>query len=115
MVEYNYLFTPQKETCSDTITKKIEDGRELKIVVFVCKGKMHLECFKNKKKIEEGDYINSFDLLKKYINKADGTNGIQPVKVYEYYQPLRSGTWFFYDLKGKFLYKKIYNTGVLQK
>lgn len=115
MDEYDYSFTPQQETWPDTIIKKIEDGRELKIVLFDCKGKMHLECFKNKKKIEEGDYVNSLDLLKKYINTVDGTNGIQNVKVYEYYQPLRSGTWFFYDLKGKLFYKKIYKSGVLQK
>ena len=115
MAEYDYSFTPQQTGCLDTFTKKVEDGRELKIVLFDCRGRMHLECFKNNKKIEEGDYINSLDILRKYITRVDGINGIQNIKVKEYYQPLRSGTWFFYDLKGKLLHKKIYKDGVLQK
>ena len=113
--EYDYSFTPQKEGCIDTLTKTTEDGRELRITLFDCRGKMHLQCFKNKVKIEEGDYINSLDLLKKYINRIDGIKGNQTIKVYEFYQPLRSGTWVFYDKKGKLLRKEIYKDGVIQK
>ena len=113
--EYDYFFTPQKAECYDTLTKKIEDDKELKITLFDCKGKMHLECFKNNKKIEEGDYVNSLDLLKRYINRLDGIKGTKTIKVYEFYQPLRSGTWFFYDKKGNILRKEIYKEGVVQK
>ena len=113
--EYDYSFTPQKNDCIDTLVKMTNDGRELKIILFDCKGKMHLECFKNRKKIEEGDYSNSLDLLKKYINTIDGITGVQRVKVYEFYQPLRLGVWSFYDGNGKLLRKEVYKEGVKQK
>lgn len=113
--EYGYVFTPQKELCLDTLVKITEDGKELKITLFDCRGKMHLQCFKNKVKVEEGDYVNSLDLLKKYINRIDGIKGGQAIRVYEFYQPLRSGTWFFYDKRGKLLRKENYKQGVIQK
>lgn len=112
--EYNYSFTPQKEGCVDTLSKKLEDGRELKIFLFDCKGKMHIECYKNKNKIEEGDYISSLDLLKKYITTVNGISGGEKIGVYEFYEPLRSGSWIFYDNKGKLLFKKIYKEGIVQ-
>ncbi len=113
--EYDFSFTPQKEGCIDTLVKTTEDGKVLKITLFDCRGKMHLECFKNKHKIEEGDYINSLDLLKKYINRIDGTKGRQTIQVYEFYQPLRSGTWLFYDKGGKIVRREKYKDGIIQK
>lgn len=112
--EYNYVFTPQKIGCLDTLVEKLEDGRRLKIFLFDCMGKMHIECYKGKSKVEEGNYTGSLDLLKKYIFLTNGHTGKTHVKVSEYYQPLRSGDWFFYDIKGLLLTKKNYKQGVLQ-
>jgi len=112
--EYEYSFTPQKIGCIDTLLDKLEDGRHLKIFLFECMGKMHIECYKDNRKIEEGDYINSLDLLKKYSYGVNGITGKKRIKVREYYQPLRSGDWLFYDSKGRLLYKKVYVEGVLQ-
>ncbi len=112
--EYNYYFTPQKNGCVDTILKKLEDGRVLKIFLFECMGKMRIECFRANIKIEEGDYINSLDLLKKYSYGINGVTGKKMIRVREYYQPLRSGVWFFYNNKGQLEFKKYYEKGVLQ-
>jgi len=112
--EYEYVFTPQKIGCIDTLTDKLEDGRQLKILLFDCKGKMHVECYKGNQKIEEGDYINSLDLLKKYTTGVNGITGKRRISVREYYQPLRSGNWLFYNSKGQLLYKRVYKEGILQ-
>ena len=29
--EYDFTFTPQKKRCNDTLTREIEDGKELKV------------------------------------------------------------------------------------
>ena len=110
--EYNYTFTPQK-ICIDTLSAKLDDGRELKIFLSECEGKMHIICFKRNKKVEEGDYISSLDLLKKYIFVSNGRSGKTSIKVKEYYQPLRSGVWQFYNQRGVEVTKKIYERGVL--
>ena len=112
--EYNYVFTPQKVGCLDTLVEKLEDGRQLKIFLFDCAGKMRIECYKGKSKVEEGNYTGSLDLLKKYIFVTNGHTGKTHIKVSEYYQPLRSGDWLFYDMKGRLLNKKAYKEGVLQ-
>jgi hypothetical protein len=112
--EYDFTFTPQKKRCNDTLTREIEDGKELKITLFDCEGKMHLEYFEDNIKVAEGDYINSLALLKKYISRIDGINGNESIKVYEYYQPLRSGRWHFYDKTGNLLRTDVYQDGVLK-
>jgi hypothetical protein len=113
--EYNYFFTPQKINCLDTLVDKLDDGRTLRIFIYDCKGKMHLECFKGHQKIEEGDYINSLDLLKKYSRAVNAISGRREIIVREYYQPLRSGEWFFYNKNnGKLVDKKRYVQGILQ-
>lgn len=111
--EYNYFFTPQKSDCVDTIVEKLEDGRILKIFLAECKGRMHLVCYKGKNKIEEGNYINSLDLLKKYSKGVNALSGKRKITVKEYYQPLRSGEWLFYNDNGKLIGKKQYVEGVL--
>lgn len=114
--EYDCIITPQKKNCIDTIT--VEAGRNnmsLKIYLSDCRGKMYLQCYdSNHVKIEEGNYINSLDLLKKYTNAVSPRNMEHRIKISEYYQPLRSGKWFFYSPSGKVLYTKIYDKGVLQ-
>ena len=112
--EYDYVFTPQKIGCIDTIVGNLENGKLLKIVLSDCKGTMHIQYYKGKQKLEEGNYIASLDLLKKYITATNGITGKSHIRVSEYYQPLRSGTWIFYDTKGRVRYKKIYKEGIIQ-
>lgn len=113
--EYDYSFTPQKDGCVDTLLRVIEDGRKLKMTLLDCRGKMYLECFKNNKKSEDGNYSNSLDLLKKYTTRVDGIKGAQTIQVREFYQPLRSGTWCFYDKNGNLIRKQNYKNGIATK
>ncbi|MEO8772124.1 MAG: hypothetical protein ABI402_18640 [Ferruginibacter sp.] len=113
--EYGYTFTPQQSKCTDTIERKLLDGRSLRIVLFDCMGKMYIECYKGKRKIEEGGYIASLDLLKKYIFLMNGNTGKKDVRVREYFQPLRSGKWLFYDSHGHIKKKELYKTGILSE
>jgi hypothetical protein len=112
--EYNYIFTPQRLECNDTLTDKLDDGRKLKIFLFDCKGKMHVQCFKGNKKVEEGEYVNSLDLLKKYSYGVNGVTGKRRVFVREYYQPLRSGDWLFFNSNGNIRLKRKYIEGLEQ-
>lgn len=112
--EYDCYFTPRKVDCTDTIVKSLEDGRVLKISLYGCMGKMHIECFRNNQKIEEGDYISSLCLLRKYVRSLNANTGITTISVREYYQPLRSGEWFIYNSEGRLIEKKMYMEGLEQ-
>ena len=113
MAEYDYFFTPQNG-CIDTITGTLRDNTSLRINLYSCLGKMHVQVFdSNKVKIEEGNYINSLDLLKRYSNAISPGNGTSRIKVYSYYQPLRSGEWQFYNSKGILQMKKTYDEGTI--
>ena len=112
--EYNYYFTPQKEGCVDTLRFDDLDGDlKLKITLFDCNGKMHLECFRQGVKREEGNYINPFGLLRQYSKGVNGITGKRRISVLEYYQPVRTGEWFFYDKNGRPLNKKKYDNGIV--
>jgi hypothetical protein len=115
IAEYDCLFTPGNE-CIDTINIKARHNTFfLKIYLSDCRGQMYLQCYdSNHDKIEEGHYINSLDLLKKYTNELNFRNMTYRIKVSEYYQPLRSGKWLFYNKSGSVLYSKTYKNGVLE-
>jgi hypothetical protein len=115
IAEYDCTITPKTGKCNDTIVEYIgHKERHIKIYLESCKGKMFLECYdSNNVKIEEGSYINSLDLLKKYTNAVSPRDMSYRIKVAEYYQPLRSGKWLFYDLSGKLTSTKTYNKGVV--
>ena len=111
IAEYDYFFTPQN-SCTDTIVGTLRNNTSLSINLYSCLGKMHVQVFdSNKIKVEEGNYINSLDLLKRYSNVVNIMSSKSRIKVYSYYQPLRSGEWLFYNGKGILEVKKTYNKG----
>lgn len=113
IAEYDYFFTPQNG-CIDTIIGTLRDNKSLRISLYSCLGKMHVQVLdSNKMKIEEGNYINSLDLLKRYSNAVNSMSSESRIKVYSYYQPLRSGEWLFYNGKGGLKMKKTYNKGII--
>ena len=113
IAEYDYFFTPQNG-CLDTIAGALRDKKSLRISLYSCLGKMHVQVFdSNKIKIEEGNYINSLDLLKRYSNAVSMRPLQSRIKVYSYYQPLRSGEWLFYNSKGILQLKKRYDKGTI--
>lgn len=112
IADYGYTFIPQQ--LNSIIWGRLDDERLLKITVRDYKGEMHLKCFsKDSVLIEEGNYINSLELLVSYKYVIDGTSLKQRISVVNYYQPLRNGTWDFYDSFGKILLKKKYDAGIL--
>lgn len=111
--DYNYVVIPQNNQV-DTIVAKIDSRRTLNIFLKDFKGKMRIECLdSNLIKREEGNYINSLDILKRYSNSVDITTSREIIKVYSYFQPLRTGEWNFYNSKGSLSIKKRYNNGIL--
>jgi hypothetical protein len=114
VAEYNYTFIPQRQQCRDTFFAKIEGNRFLKIYLFSCKGSMNLECYnKDSVIIEKGPYESSLDLLKSYYYANDVTEHRAKIKVASYYQPLRNGTWYFYNEKGNLTLQKNYKDGIV--
>lgn len=112
IAEYGYTFIPNR--LNSAIWARLDDKRLLQMDVKDYKGKMHLRCFlKDSTLIEEGDYINSLDLLVSYNNIVDGTSLKQRIGIVKYYQPLRSGVWNFYDSSGKVFLNKRYDAGIL--
>lgn len=104
------------EKCSkQDINCDLYDHRYLKITLFDYRGKMHLQCYSQDSVLrEEGDYVNSLALLKKYSSfYVSGTSKII-ISVIEYYQPLRNGSWIFYDSTGRKTDSAFYMTGIKQ-
>ena len=113
LVEYDCVFTPQKN-CIEDFEVVIGSSKKLSIQLLDCKGRMSVRCYNsNNVKIEEGNYINSLDLLKKYSNVVDISTKKTRIKIYSYYQPLRTGEWLFYDNNGVLITKKVYEKGIL--
>jgi len=114
IAEYDFIFTPQNG-CIDTVSGHLQNGNSVRIKLYSCSGKMTIKVYdRNSKLVEEGQYMNSLDLLKKYTNLINVDSKKSVVKVYAYYQPLRTGEWRFYDSKGNIEFKKNYYVGSLR-
>jgi hypothetical protein len=112
--EYDFVFTPQNIACKETIKDTLGSNRQLIIKVQNCEGKMYVLCQTNdKKKIEEGEYIESLTLLRKYITSVNAITAKNTIRVYEYYQPLRHGTWLIYDKNGNLSERIKYSKGIV--
>jgi hypothetical protein len=116
--EYKYTLVSQGK-CIDTFSAKISRDRTITIHLLSCKGQMNIECYnKNLILMEMGSYINSLDLLKKYVDLVTfdqryPNNHKVTIGIYSYYQPLRDGTWRFYNDEKKLYMQKNYKKGVL--
>ncbi len=112
IADYGYTFIPQQVNA--TIWGRLDDTRLLKIYVKSYRGEMHIKCFsKDSVLIEQGNYINSLELLVSYKYVIDGTTLKQRISVVKYYQPLRNGVWDFYNSSGIIFLKKKYDAGIL--
>ena len=87
----------------DTFKVKFEKDYNAKIFLYDCKGEMYLKLYKNQTLIKEGNYINSLDTLKMYAYNIDPFDGKIYILVRSYFEPLKCGTWIYYDEKGRFL------------
>lgn len=98
--EYGIVLTKLKAPCQDSLTEYTRDGKKVTILLNDCMGRMYVRIYKNKKLLEEGSYTNSLDTLKGYTYKKTIGSGQKEIVVEKYFQPLRDGTWLFYNQKG---------------
>jgi antitoxin component YwqK of YwqJK toxin-antitoxin module len=104
--DYNIVLANIKSPCQSNIIEHTRDGKKITIQLLDCMGKMNLKVYRNNKILEEGSYINSLDTLKGYVYKKTLGSFEKEIVVERYFQPLRDGTWRFYNSKG-ILYKKV--------
>ncbi|GAO44443.1 hypothetical protein [Flavihumibacter petaseus] len=112
LLEFDCTIQPISASCNEKISAELEDGTSLTVQLSDCKGRMHITQLKNKIIVQEGDYINSLGLLRKYYTRVDGISGKQSIRIFEYYQPLRNGTWRYYNDKGKLIKQQMFNKGI---
>ncbi len=98
--EYGIVLINVKSPCQDSLTEYTRDRRQVNVLLNDCMGRMYVKVYKNKKLLEEGSYTNSLDTLKGYTYKKTIGSGQKEMVVEKYFQPLRDGTWFFYNQKG---------------
>ena len=74
----------------------------LKLSVKDCKGKMSfiLADKRSNRKIA-GQYENGLDTLKKYSISKSAITGDQSRSILKYFQPIPTGTWFYFDDSGR--------------
>lgn len=63
--------------------------------------------------IVEGDYSNSLDTFKAYLNVQYEQTLKQELEVISYYYPIKNGQWKYYDKERLLLRTEIYKDGVL--
>ncbi len=94
--DYKTYITPMK--CRDSLIQYIKDSSFVKINLFNCKGKMSIKEFDNNGALlVTGQYEASLDTLKEYVDVFNLCGEIIAIKVYKYFQPLRTGVWIFYE------------------
>jgi hypothetical protein len=113
--ECDFYLYPEKG-CKNVYNKKINDSSYININLYSCKGNMYVKLYVDSILVEEGKYINSLDLLKKYNNRVGFSRKynkpIAQIFVSSYYQPLRDSIWTFY--KEDSVIRKVYRKGILQ-
>jgi hypothetical protein len=112
--EYKITIVP--DSCKQTITEvDKKNNRYFKLYLKNCKGAMLLECYNLRDSTlkEKGTYMASLDLLKSYVNVYNLTKHTTQIVVAKYYQPLRDGSWNYYDSVGNIIKNEVYKQGVL--
>lgn len=95
--------------------KKLDNGYTIKGTLETCKGLMNIEIYNEDSiLINRGSFIESLDTLSHYVSvfTVDFVD-TEEIVVTPYFQPLKNGIWYFYDEKGNFFSKKMYQSGVI--
>lgn len=112
ILEYRLNFYPAN--CDSTYNFRINQGRHLSINLMNCFGRMEVMCLDDADHIvEKGNYVNSLGLLKEYRTQIEASSLKKTITVVAFYQPLRDGTWFFYNTNGRLIKKIKYNKGIV--
>jgi hypothetical protein len=98
---------------NDTLNYRISNNEHFRFVFFDEKGKCYCERYIKNKLYQKGFYENSLDTLRRYVSSRDGSGQHSPIKVQQYFQPLKNGVWITY--KGSKKIKETYSMGVLQE
>lgn len=102
-----------KKIKNEKISTKLYDGRYLEIFIYDYKGKSHVRCFsKDSILLEEGNYINSMGVFRKYTYGYSNNEKDVSVHIIEYYSPLRNGKWMIYNSLGNLKDSSFYIKGV---
>jgi len=109
------MYFPLNSSCTDTVKETISENSYYMCYLKDCMGAMKFEAFTNGILVIEGNYVNSIDTFKRCVVVDDGHNPNQPmiVKAEEYLQPLKDGTWKYYDKKGKLIKEETWDKGIL--
>ena len=102
----------QIKTLGDTLYHNRSSKEKFKLVFLDYKGGCYCERYLGGNLIEKGFYENSLDTLKHYIYSRIPEGGIASIRVEKYFQPIRTGDWFFYHNGKEFKHEK-YQHGVL--
>ncbi|MES2141134.1 MAG: hypothetical protein V4511_15615 [Bacteroidota bacterium] len=97
----------------DSVELKLSGKKIAKLLLYDCRGKMNLRIYNGNKLITEGSYINATDTT---IVESIGTNIITGEEKREFskvFKPQKDGIWLYYNNKGKFERKDIYQEGKL--
>jgi hypothetical protein len=111
--DYKINITPKK--CNDKRSIYLTDSSLLKIDLLNCKGKMNIQQFgKTGILLLSGQYCASLDTLKQYVQVLNLSLELVKIKVRKFFEPLKDGTWIYYQ-NGQIDRKEKYNKGILIK
>jgi len=96
------------------IKEDITEDSYMEVVLYDCMGAMQLKGYKNNLVVVEGNYINSLDTLKACLKVLDPIELKESIIIQKYFQPLKNGTWKYYDLQGKLIKQEEWQNGILQ-
>ena len=112
--QFSLEYRPIKIPDTATFTN-LKDYPNQKLIIYISeeKGESHFELFSRKNiLVMKGEYSNSTDTLTKYkFSKSLGFTDRKfhyNVSTLKYFQPLQSGTWYYFNEKQKLIRKDEY-------
>lgn len=108
--EFEIYLTPQK--CTDTLKYFFGDSSYILVKLYDCNGASSFVIYDSKNDIKaSGYYAKSIDTLKKYVSVYDYNGDLLRIEVLKYFEPLKEGSWFYYENR-KLVRSERYKLGV---
>lgn len=111
--EYRYYYILKNSNKDTVFLKRKLDSLTLNIQLYSDMGASYVKVIKTNcgEIVEEGAYVNSLDILKRYARTFDPITYISKTIVESYYEPLRNGEWKIYK-NGKLNEIILYDKGM---
>ncbi len=89
---------------------------KIELIIYNPKGEADFSAYNNNGELMlKGSYQEGLDVLRGYVTNINPLSGESLIDILEFYQPLPSGRWIFYNNYGEVLENRIYLRGLIME